>query len=362
MTVSWIWTIFLSFCLISSAWGQNRPQTPQPPFPYEQDSVFFDNPSAGIRLAGTLTKPVGAGPFPAVLLISGSGPQDRDETLLGHKPFAIIADHLSRRGYVVLRYDDRGFGASEGVFQKATTADFASDAAAGIAYLHKQPFVKVHQIGALGHSEGGMIVPLLDSIDFAILLAGPGVAIAELMAKQNEDVFLSQGVDGQAVQHYAYEVVQPFFEAIARKELKGYKDALTFLRAKAAAMPSEMAEAVGFNETQIKGLALQSFSPWFKYFVSFDPQPHLRKLAVPVLALNGDKDVQVDAQQNLSAIREALTQGQAPSFYIKRLPGLNHLFQEAETGAVSEYAKIEQSMAPEVLTLIYSWLEETLSN
>lgn len=350
------------FCLVlfMSSEAQNRPQTPQGPFPYQSDSVFFQNEAAGLRLAGTVSRPLGTGPFPGLILISGSGAQDRDETLFGHRPFAIIADYLTRKGYAVLRYDDRGFGQSEGEFRQSTTADFASDAAAALSYLAAQAFVDTSRLGALGHSEGGLIVPMLEDIDFAILLAGPAVPIAELMALQNELVLRSNGIDSLMAAHYAYDILLPYFRELGAGTLNGYTDALKYLRKKAAEMNPTTRKTVGLNEQQIKGLALQSFSPWFNFFISFDPAPYLQQLTVPVLALNGGKDVQVDAQQNLSSMRRLLLSGQAPSFFIKRLPGLNHLFQEAETGAVSEYQKIEQSFSPAVLSIMGSWLQETL--
>lgn len=353
-------SILFFFCSLTALLGQDRPQTPVPPFPYQSDSIFFENESAALRLAGTLTRPEGTGPFPALILITGSGAQDRDETMFGHRPFAIIADYLTRRGYAVLRYDDRGFGQSEGTFQGATSADFTSDAAAALDYLAAQSFVDTTRLGALGHSEGGMLVPTLEEIDFAILLAAPAVPIPELMALQNELVLRSTGIDSLMAADYAYEIILPYFREVSSGKLKGYSDALKYLRDKVARMNPTTQKTLGLNEQLMKGLALQSFSPWFKYFISFDVRPYLRELAVPVLALNGGKDVQVDAQQNLSSLRGLLVNGAAPSFLIKRMPNLNHLFQEAETGAVKEYEEIEQSFSPDALQIIGTWLDKTL--
>ena len=329
-----------------------RPQTPKPPFPYRGEDVSFDS-APGVRLAGTLTLPEGKGPFPAAVLITGSGAQDRDETIMDHKPFMVLADALTRRGIAVLRTDDRGFARSTGDFAKATTEDFAADAEAAVGYLAGRPEIDAGRIGLIGHSEGGLIGPIVAARDprvaFVVMLAGPGVPTRELMTAQREAVARTAGLLPEAVARN--EAVIGRVEAA----LAQGKDAAQAETDAAKVLTDAGMPAAGAAQT-----VRQLSSPWFRWFIAYDPRPTLRKLRVPVLALNGDKDVQVVAAQNLPSIREALKDN--PKAEVVELPGLNHLFQTADTGAPSEYARIEETIAPAALGLITDWVAKTTSH
>lgn len=325
---------------------RRRPQTPKPPFPYRAEDVSIDS-APGVRLAGTLTLPAGKGPFPAVVLITGSGAQDRDETTMDHKPFLVLTDALSRHGIAVLRNDDRGFAKSTGDFSKATTLDFAVDTEAALAYLRSRPEIDAKRLGLIGHSEGGMIGPMVavqdPSVAFLVMMAGPGVAIRDLMIAQREAVARTAGVPPEAVARN--EVIMARVEkalSISTDPAQGQADATKILTDSGMSAPAATAT--------VKQLA----SPWFAWFIAYDPQPTLTKLKVPVLALNGDKDVQVISKQSLPAIRAALKDN--PDATVVELTGLNHLFQTAGTGAPLEYIRIEETIAPAALDLVVNWV------
>ncbi len=343
----------------SQASAQNqpprRPQTPQPPFPYAAQEVAFDNPAAAdVHLAGTLTLPQGAGPFPAAILITGSGQQDRDETIMGHKPFAVIADHLTRRGIAVLRVDDRGVGQSRGSVATATSADFATDANAAFAYLKTRKEIRPDAIGFIGHSEGGMIGPIAmaDNRDaaFLVMMAGPGTALDQLLLTQRRLIGATMGLS-EAEMNRAEPVMASLFKAIASGE--------TYEEGRAAAealLTPEAMSAIGAPADTDKRLILaQLGTPWFRYFFRYDPAANLRQIHVPVLALNGSLDRQVPPRENLAAIRAALKDNKDVT--IVELPGLNHLFQTAKTGAVGEYAQIDETIAPVALDRMADWID-----
>jgi pimeloyl-ACP methyl ester carboxylesterase len=329
-----------------------RPQTPKPPFPYRAEDVSFDS-APGVRLAGTFTLPKGKGPFPAAVLITGSGAQDRDETIMDHKPFMVLADALTRRGIAVLRTDDRGFARSTGDFAKATSEDFAADAEAAVGYLAGRPEIDARRIGLIGHSEGGIIGPMVAVADprvaFVVMLAGPGVPSRELMTAQREAVARTAGLPPEAVARNE-AVIGRVEAALAQGKDTAQAEADAAKVLTDAGMP-----AAGAAQT-----VRQLSSPWYRWFIAYDPRPTLRKLRVPVLALNGDKDVQVVAAQNLPSIREALKDD--PKAAVVELPGLNHLFQTADTGAPSEYARIEETIAPAALRLVGDWVVKVTSH
>jgi len=333
-----------------------RPQLPREPYPYRAEEVAFDNPAfAGVRLAGTLTLPEGEGPFPAAIMITGSGGQDRDETLMGHKPFAVIADHLTRRGIAVLRFDDRGIGKSTGNYGEATSADLATDANAAFAYLLTRPEIRPEAIGMIGHSEGGMIGPIAmranDQVAYFVSLAGPGTDLVHLMLSQRRLIGAQMGLSAQELDR-AEPVLRSLFEtmAVAETAEAGYEAAMALLTPEAkvaVGMTPEMDGAI---------LVRQVSGPWFQYFLKYDPAPNWQAMRAPLLALNGSLDLQVPAEANLAAIREA-TKGN-PDATIVELPGLNHLFQTATTGSIGEYATIEETFAPAALELIGDWIGE----
>jgi len=331
-----------------------RPQTPQPPFPYRAEDVAFGNPTqSGVHLAGTLTLPAGNGPFPAAILITGSGQQDRDETILGHKPFAVIADYLTRRGIAVLRVDDRGMGKSIGDVSKATSADFATDANAAFSFLRTRLEIRPDGIGFIGHSEGGMIGPIAmatnKEVAFLIMLAGPGMATERLLLAQRRAIGLSIGRSEAEIAR-AQPVEASLFGALASGAT--YEEGLS--AARALLTPDAMA-AIGASPGMDPQVILAQFgSPWFRYFFQYDPTPNLRVIRVPVLAMNGSLDQQVIPTDNLAAIKAALKDDRDVT--IVELPGLNHLFQTAKTGGPGEYADIQQTVAPIALQRMASWI------
>ncbi|NNK49142.1 MAG: alpha/beta fold hydrolase [Gemmatimonadetes bacterium] len=335
----------------AEALAPKRPQEPQPPFPYEALEVGFDNPGAGVRLAGTLTIPVGDGPHPAVALISGSGPQDRDGTVFGHRPFLVLADYLTRRGIAVLRYDDRGIGESTGNLALATTPDFASDALAAVAFLTARPDVNPVKIGLVGHSEGANVAPIAasqnDEIAFVVLLAGTGVTGRELLVMQAKAINRASGVSEGVIEQRARIQGELLDVVMAAEDDSAAVEGARVILAEAG-LSGDAAEA------QIRGL----LSPWMKHFLSYDPLPELRQLSIPVLALNGEKDTQVPPTENLLPVEEALREGGNRDVTAEVLPGLNHLFQTAETGAPTEYVRIEETMSPAALVRIADWIAE----
>lgn len=330
-----------------------RPQLPRPPFPYRSEEVAFDNPRApGVRLAGTLTVPAGAGPFPAAILITGSGGQDRDESIWGHKPFAVLADHLSRHGIAVLRYDDRGVGASTGAQDGATSADFASDARAALAYLRARPEIDARAIGLIGHSEGGLIGPLAavdgGGVAYLVMLAGPGTDSRALMEAQRRALGAAQGQSAAELDRSA--PIHDLLYAVSA----GTKSSADAEAAVRAAMTDEAMLTAGLPLSQRDALVRRFLDPWFRYFAAYDPAPVLARVRVPILALNGALDRQVIAAENLAGIRAATTGNRDVTAV--ELPGLNHMFQTARTGALGEYADIEESFAPAALDVIARWI------
>lgn len=337
-----------------------RPQEPTQPYPYYAEDVTFTNAKAQITLAGTLTLPKKEGKFPVVVLISGSGPQNRDEELLGHKPFLVLADHLTKNGIGVLRFDDRGVGASKGDFKEATSADFATDVEAAINYLLTRKDVNINKIGLMGHSEGGIIAPMVaaksTNVAFIVLLAGTGIKGDELLLLQTALIQKAAGETdenikkGQAISRGAFDMVNK------SENTEGLKMQLTaYLQEKIKenpdAKPKEMTDEA-FAKMQVKTLT----SPWMYYFLRYDPSTVLASVKCPVLAINGEKDLQVPAKINLDAIKMNLEKGKNKRVTTKVLPNLNHLFQECTTGAPDEYAKIEQTFSPLALDEITNWL------
>jgi|HubBroStandDraft_4_1064222.scaffolds.fasta_scaffold01903_3 hypothetical protein len=330
-----------------------RPQNPVKPYPYRDEDVTYENKIQNVTLAATFTVPQGKGPFSAVVLITGSGPQDRDETLLGHKPFLILSDYLTRHGIAVLRADDRGTAKSTGDFKTATTADFATDTEAGIAYLKTRLEVDPRKIGLIGHSEGAVIAPMIAArnpdVAFIVMMAGSGVSGDQVLVAQREAIAVASGTKPEEAAKYAAKEKE-MLALIEAEKVPTEKDD--------AALEKELREKMAGDvpESQI-GLQIKLLtSPWFRYFLTYDPASALRKVTCPVLVLNGEKDKQVLPEQNLPPIRQALTQAGNKHFEVDELPGLNHLFQTANTGSPTEYAGIEETMSPVALEKINTWI------
>lgn len=338
-----------------------RPQEPKPPFPYDEEEVRYESSDSGVSLAGTLTLPPSVEPVPAVLLITGSGPQDRDETIMGHKPFLVLADYLTRQGIAVLRVDDRGVFESTGDLSAVTTEDFADDALAGVRFLKTRPEIDTAKIGLIGHSEGGLIAPMLAAqnvgVAFIVMMAGPGLPGEQILYEQGRLVMEAEGADEnkiaqqRSMQEKMFRLIKENSGGAELEEkLRG------FLNEAVQDLSEKEKEALNLTEEAMGAQTKAVSSPWFRFFLTYDPGPTLRKVRCPVLAVIGEKDLQVPPKENLRAIEEALTAGGNQQFIIKEMPSLNHLFQTAETGAISEYAKIEETLSPDFLKLVGDWI------
>lgn len=357
----------LSLHRVEKSKGIIRPQEPKKPYPYNEEEVKYENKVARITLAGTLTLPDGGGLFPAVILISGSGPQDRDEAIVGHRPFLVLADYLTRQGVAVLRFDDRGVGESEGNFDLATSEDFATDVLAGIAYLKNREEINTKQIGLIGHSEGGLIAPMVaahsSDVGFIVLMAGPGLRGEEILYLQSALISKVTGVSEEEIirnrrfNERAYTLIkEEENQEIVAEQL--YQILMDYFNE----LSKEEKDKIGDIEAYINVQMQSLLPPWFRYFLIYDPAPTLSEVKCPVLAINGEKDLQVPPSENLSAIEEALIEGGNKDFVIKEFPGLNHLFQTAETGSPDEYARIEETISPVVLKYISDWIWAHLYN
>jgi pimeloyl-ACP methyl ester carboxylesterase len=338
-----------------------RSQEPKKPYPYYTEDVKFENSIDGVVLAGTLSLPQKEGHFPAVILITGSGAQNRDEELMGHKPFLLLADYLTRKGIAVLRYDDRGVGSSTGNMAKATSEDFARDVEVAIKYLKSREEINRKKIGLIGHSEGGIIAPMVavrtKDVGFIVLLAGPGVRGDKLLLKQTYAIGKASGLskdkllNSEKINRGLYEIILNSGDDTSLEDKLG-----NYLKQSFNEMPkSEQPQGISIDDYS-KRVAKQLSYPWILYFVRYDPAPALKKVKCPVLAINGSKDLQVDAEMNLNAIKNALAKGGNKKVTTKELPGLNHLFQECKTGLPAEYAQIEQTFSPTALKIISDWI------
>ncbi len=346
----------------SSGFVLNRPQEPKPPFDYKSENVTFKSLTGNFSLSGTLTIPQGDGPFSAVVLVTGSGPQNRDEELMGHKPFLVLADYLTRNGIAVLRYDDRGVGKSEGEFSTATTFDFADDAESAFNFLKTRNEVYLNRIGILGHSEGGIVAPIVASrnqhVAFIVLLAAPGTDGQTILQDQTVLISRKSGVSELEIDNNTL-VNKDLYELLAKEKDTGV------LNGKLKAYLLEVAK----NDTTMNAAEKDQFiksidsqvikltSRWFKTFISLNPATFLQKVTCPVYALNGENDLQVPCDKNQAGIREALQKNHNNAVKIERFSGLNHLFQHSASGLPSEYGEIEQTIAPEVLTKITEWIK-----
>ena len=337
-----------------------RPQEPKKPYPYVDEEVTFENTKAGIKLAGTLTLPAKDGNFPAVILITGSGAQNRNEEIMGHKPFLVLSDFLTRNGIAVLRFDDRGTASSTGDFKTATSVDFASDVEAGLAYLQTRKEINQKKIGLMGHSEGGIIAPMVASnskdISFIVLLAGTGIPGDRLLLLQEELIFKASGMNDSKLQSIkrinslVFELVKKSNSVdqltadltdLLKQEVKNYPD-----------RPGNISD-----DDFVKAQVNEVVNPWMLNFIKFDPATALAKVKCPVLAVNGEKDLQVPPKENLEAIKSALLKGGNTKVTTIEFPGFNHLFQECKTGLPAEYSTIEQTFSPIAMSEILKWIQ-----
>ncbi len=331
--------------------GPRRPQTPAPPFPYAAEEVVFENTADGVTLAGTLTIPDGPGPHPAAILLTGSGPQDRDETIAGHQPFLVIADHLTRNGIAVLRFDDRGMGGSSGSTLDSTVDDFARDASAAMDFLRGRDEVDIEKIGLIGHSEGGAVAPVTaaarSDVAFIVTLAGMSLSGGDTLLVQLPLILRAAGVSEEQIEMQSAaqrRLVDAILAGASREELAAPISDLIQLQAGTV------------DDSLLEQQLNQMDSAWFRHLMAFDPAPALRQVQAPVLALNGGLDMQVPPKAMLVAMERELRAGGNADVTTIELPGLNHLFQTAETGALSEYARIEETFSPRALEIMTRWL------
>ncbi len=338
-----------------------RPQNPKKPYPYRDIDVEFDNSADNVHLMGTLTLPKATGRYPAAILITGSGPQDRDESLLGHKPFLVLADHLTRAGFAVLRYDERGVGKSTGDFSMATSEDLARDVSAAVDFLKTQDEVDPSQIGLIGHSEGGYIAPMVatqrNDIAFVVMMAGPGVPGSEIIPNQTELISRAAGASDEDIRKNIDLLKQIIALATSDKPKPEIKAAIKEMTDKLSANMTDAerkatpAEALS---AQMEGMML----PWFRFFLTYDPRPALKAIKCPVLVLNGSKDLQVDPKLNLPEIKKAFESVGKKNYEIVELENLNHLFQTCKTGSPSEYRGIEETIAPVAMDTITKFMQK----
>jgi len=330
-----------------------RPQTPAKPYPYKEEQVTFASGDGKSTLAGTLTLPPGTGPFAAAVLVSGSGPNDRDETIEGHKPFLVIADFLTRKGIAVLRYDKRGIAQSTGDYAGASINDFAQDAQSAVTYLKSRSEVDAKRLGIIGHSEGGILAALVASrsndANWLILLATPATTGEGTLLRQSELIARAGGLAEASITR-SLEIDRKAYSAVRQeKDSAALQKRLELLVAQSglgAAMPPAALQA------QLKVMS----TPWFRQFLDLDPGPLIEKIRCPVLALNGDRDLQVDASENVPLLRKAYEAAGNQDFTVVEVAGVNHLFQKAQSGSPALYGAIEETIAPEVLDSIASWV------
>ena len=337
----------------------SRPQDPQPPFLYREEEVTYSN--GDVTLAGTLTLPEGDGPFPAMLMITGSGAQNRDEELAGHRPFLVIADAVTRAGVAVLRVDDRGVGGSGGDLSQATYVDLVGDVEAGVSFLKARPDVDANRVGLFGHSEGGYLAPLAATqadVAFVIMMAGPSVDGERVLELQNRLIF--ELADASQTDVEAQVRFLRALKEVLKRE--AYDEAAALVETRVAEQFASLPEDERPDEaTQAQAVAAQQeniVSPYFRSFFLYDPQPALRQLDKPVLAFYGNLDVQVPPVQSVGPLRAALRSAGNDDVTIQVFDGLNHLMQPAVRGGLEEYSQIETTVAPEVLSLVTEWLTE----
>ena len=339
----------------------HRKQDPVKPYPYVEEEVVYENKAAGVKLTGTLTLPRSDGQFPAVVLITGSGQQNRDEEIFGHRPFLVLSDYLTRQGIAVLRVDDRGVGGSTGNFSQATTEDFAGDVLAGVEYLKSRKEIDPTRIGLIGHSEGGIIAPIVavrsPDIAFIVMMAGTGLTGEEILYLQSALINRAEGASNETIARN--EALMKKIFSIVKEEQNNTvaeEEIRKLLKAEMANMSEEEKKHSGYSEANLDIQTKTILSPWMRFFLTYDPKPTLAIVKCPVLAINGEKDLQVPPEENLRAIDYALKAGGNKNYTLKEMSGLNHLFQPAQTGSPTEYAKIEETISPAALEFIGNWI------
>lgn len=352
----------LALVKVDSVPSIKRPQTPKLPFPYRSENItFLNNEAPGVELAGTITIPEGKGPFNAVVLVSGSGPQNRNENLLNHEPFLVLSDYLTRNGIVVLRYDDRGVGESKGDFNTSTSMDFASDASAAVNYLVSRTDIPIRNIGIAGHSEGGLIAPITASennqVDFIVLMAGPGIPGDSILLLQGDLIAKASGISKESIKalhELRREIMEVAKDAIDSDVMRNQM--ITLNKNFIANTPKHILDELEMTEDDVEeGLDVYT-GEWMQFFLAYNPRPTLEHTTIPVLAINGTTDLQVPYKENLEAIEKALIKAGNKNYQVKALENLNHLFQYSVTGSPMEYGTIEETFNLNAMNIIYNWI------
>ena len=340
-----------------------RSQDPKKPYPYEEEEVSYKNTTDNVKLTGTLTTPNGTGKYPAVILISGSGSQNRDSFIGGHRPFLVLADHLTRKGIAVLRVDDRGMGGSDLGSPSVTSENFMLDVLAGFDFLKGRPTIDSKKIGLIGHSEGGMIAPMAAArskdIAFIVMLAGLGQRGEDIIYTQTGLIAGASGVDAETIKRSV--TLSRRINAIVKSESNENRIEQLInddLKAQAADMSEDQRKAFAPEAAGVRAAMPMYKLQWYRYFIMFDPVPVLKKVKVPVLALNGELDLQVASKENLGLIAAGLKAGRNKDFTVKAFPKLNHLFQTSNTGLPSEYMTLDETFSPDVLNTISTWIAQ----
>ncbi|MGH7027399.1 alpha/beta hydrolase family protein [Brevundimonas sp.] len=341
---------------------RRRPQNPVAPLPYVSQDVIFDAPDPDISPVGTLTYPLSGRSFPAVVLVAGSGPHDRDGGMSLHKTLLVLADHLTRQGFAVLRYDKRGVGLTGGERHPgSTTDDYAADALAAVRFLAKQPNIDAGRIGVVGHSEGGIVAAMVaaeapEEVAFIIMLAGTGLPGIEIKSLQDAAARRADGMPEPLVR--LNQTQERGLLEIAASDL-GHQEALAAMATATRDLPEDVKATLEIPEEGIPVDAYEELlTPWFRRFLELDPRTYLEKVTSPALALGGELDLQVPASRNLEEISQALTRAANPRMTVRLLPGVNHNLQTARTGKESEYFLIEETISPSVLAVVSAWLED----
>jgi len=341
---------------------RRRPQNPVAPLPYVTQDVVFETPDPGVAPVGTLSYPVSGGDFPAVVLVAGTGPHDRDGGMSLHKTMLVMADHLTRQGFAVLRYDKRGVGLSGGQRHPgSTTDDYVTDALAAVRFLQMQPNIDSRRIGIAGHSEGGIIAAMVaaeapDEVAFIVMLAGTGLPGIDVKSLQDSAARRADGMSESLVSLNQSQERELYVIAASNLE---HRQALAAMGAATDALPADEKAALGIPAEGIPAEAYEDLlSPWFRRFLALDPSVYLEKVRCPVLALNGEKDLQVTPTENLAGIKRALARGANQHATVLRLPGINHNLQTARIGKASEYFEIDETVALSLLTKMSSWMKD----
>ena len=345
----------ITFLPTDTIFQMRRPQTPQQPYRFDEETVtadYTDSHGNKVHLEGTLSVPRGsASRYPCLVLVSGSGQQNRDEELMQHKPFLVLADYLATRGIAVLRYDDRGVGASTGDVEHGTTAIFSEDAEAMFDAVKNNPHVDPARVGIGGHSEGGAIAPMVAArnkdVKFVVMLAGQGCTGLDVLMQQNDAVFRANGL-GDSLLALRNACMREMFVMPQDSKRKDYQDVIDRYT---AGLTKEQIDIMGFGRGAAATMKQQMNSPWIHAFIALDPAEYLPLVKCPVLALGGSKDCQVLAGPNLARIKQLCPQADC-----RELHGLNHLFQQSKKGTPDEYMLIEETFAPEAMKAVADWL------